>query len=223
MSTDYIPAPDTDFNNWQSNFVTYANANLAALGLVAGDMTPVTTAQSAWSSNYAEHLTAVTAALSARQVKDTSRAAYEAAIRPLVRRLQASPAVDDGERQSLGITVRDTTGTPSTPPTSRPLVKVECMRLRHVIEFMDENTPTRKAKPAGVNGAEIWVKLLAVGQPPPTNPDDLTFVALDTKTPYTLDFDGADGGKNAHYMLRWMSTRGEPGPWSDTVSVTVGA
>ena len=34
---DYIPAPDAEFNSWQVNFVTYANANLAALGLVAAD------------------------------------------------------------------------------------------------------------------------------------------------------------------------------------------
>ena len=38
-----------------------------------------------------------------------------------------------------------------------------------------------------------------------------------------LDFAGADGGKTAHYMLRWESTRGEPGPWSDTASATIGA
>jgi hypothetical protein len=43
---DYIPAPDADFHAWQLNFVSYASANLAALGLVAGDLTPVTTAQS---------------------------------------------------------------------------------------------------------------------------------------------------------------------------------
>jgi hypothetical protein len=41
---DYIPAPDAEFHAWQQNFVTYANANLAALGLVAGDMTPITAA-----------------------------------------------------------------------------------------------------------------------------------------------------------------------------------
>lgn len=34
---DYIPGPDASFQAWQSNFVTYANANLAALGLVAAD------------------------------------------------------------------------------------------------------------------------------------------------------------------------------------------
>jgi type IV secretory pathway VirB10-like protein len=47
---------------------------------------------------------------------------------------------------------------------------------------------------------------------PPTNPADLAFVALDTHTPYTLDFDGADGGKNANYLLRWVNPAGEKGP-----------
>ena len=33
---DYLPGPDADYQAWVTNFVTYANANLAALGLVAG-------------------------------------------------------------------------------------------------------------------------------------------------------------------------------------------
>ena len=32
---DYIPAHDAEFNVWQQNFVTNANASLAAQGLVA--------------------------------------------------------------------------------------------------------------------------------------------------------------------------------------------
>jgi len=50
MANDYIPRGDAEFNGWLANFVTYANANLAGLGLVAGDMTPVTTAQTTWNS-----------------------------------------------------------------------------------------------------------------------------------------------------------------------------
>jgi hypothetical protein len=42
-------------------------------------------------------------------------------------------------------------------------------------------------------------------------------------TPYTADFDGADGAKQAHYMLRWVNTRGETGPWSETATATIGA
>jgi len=35
---------------------------------------------------------------------------------------------------------------------------------------------------------------------------------LDTRTPYTADWTGADAGKVAHYLLRWVNTRGEKGP-----------
>ncbi len=221
---DYIPAPDAEFNAWQSNFVTYANANLAGLGLVAGDMTPITAAQTTWASAFPAHVTAQAAAQSASAAKSGSRVAYVTVLRALVKRLQASASVSDAERASLGITVPDPGSTPIGPPTTRPVVSVECgQRLQHTINFTDEATPTRKAKPAGVLGAEIWVNILAIGQPTPTDPTAFNFVALDTRTPYTLDFAGADGGKNAHYLLRWVNPTGEKGPWSETASVTVGA
>ncbi len=221
---DYIPAPDGDFNSWQENFVTYANANLVNLGLLPADMTPVTTAQGSWKTAYPAHVAAAAAAQAARQTKDAARAAYLGAIRPLVRRLQASPAVSDAERAALGISVPDTTPSPVGPPKTRPVVNVDArQRLQHTIHFADEATPTRKAKPAGVMGAEIWVHVLAVGQPTPGDPATFDFVALDTRTPYVLDFDAANGGQNAHYLLRWVNPTGQKGPWSETASVTIGA
>jgi hypothetical protein len=50
-----------------------------------------------------------------------------------------------------------------------------------------------------------------------------SLVALDTSSPYLLVHDPADAGKTAHYMLRWVNTRSQPGPWSETVSATIGA
>ncbi len=113
---DYIPAPDAEFNAWQQNFVTYASANLAGLGLVAGDMTPITAAQTTWASAYPAHVTAAAAAISARAAKDGARVSYVALLRALVRRLQASPDVSDAERASLGITIPDPGSGPIGPP-----------------------------------------------------------------------------------------------------------
>ena len=82
------------------------------------------------------------------------------------------------------------------------------------------------AKPAGVVGAEIRVK---VGEPqwglamPPTGPSELSFLSVDTRTPYVADYPGEGVGKTAHYMLRWVSTTRDKGPWSETASATVGA
>jgi hypothetical protein len=71
------------------------------------------------------------------------------------------------------------------------------------------------------------------GQPTPTDPAlpplssreraGVRVVALDTRTPYTRDYAGAQGGKNANYLLRWVNPTGEKGPWSETATVTVGA
>lgn len=217
---DYIPGPDASFQAWQSNFVTYANANLAALGLTAADMTPITAAQSPWVNGFTAHVAAVNAAKAAKQTKDEARAAYVGAIRPLVRRLQASAVVSDAEKASLGITVAQTPG-PIGPPTTAPICSIECgNRLQQVLRFVDSATPTRKAKPAGALGVEIWSK---VGTTPPTGENELRFVAVDTNAPYVMNFDSADGGKTNYVWMRWVSPTGERGPWGEQAQATIAA
>ncbi|HEX3229106.1 MAG TPA: hypothetical protein VHQ95_09095 [Pyrinomonadaceae bacterium] len=140
-------------------------------------------------------------------------------IRPLVGRIQGTAGVTDEQPQGLGITVRSTTRSAAGVPTSRPVATIDTThRLQHTIAFVDELTPTSRAKPGGVSGCQIWTK---IDGPPPTDPNELRYLATDTRSPYAVDFDGGNGGKIAHYMLRWVSTRGEPGPWSQTVSATI--
>lgn len=217
MSIDYVPSADADFDIWQQNFYTYINAHLAELGLTAAELTPLTTAQTSWQNAFSSNIAAQAAALGARQGKDTARDSFESLTRAFVRRVQAIPNVTDAARASMNITVAQGRAS-ATPPTSRPVVNVNTdQRLRHTINFVDETTPTSKAKPDGVTGCEIWNK---VGDAP-TGPSQLTYLATDTRTPYVAEFDETDGGKTAHYMLRWVNTKGEPGPWSQTVSATI--
>ena len=62
-----------------------------------------------------------------------------------------------------------------------------------------------------------------VGPTPPADPAQFQFVALDTATPYLLEYEASDAGKLASYVMRWENTRGEFGPWSETVSATIPA
>ncbi len=99
MAADYIPGADGEFDAWQANFVTYATANAAALGLdPLVDIPPVATAQTTWSTDYGANTAAQAAAQAARQAKEAARSAFEGVVRPLVGRLQASADVDDTER-----------------------------------------------------------------------------------------------------------------------------
>lgn len=216
---DYIPQADSEFDTWQGAFVTYANANLAALGLIALDMTAITAGQGNWTTTYTAHIAAQNAAETAAQAKRDGRAAYVTSIRALVARLQSSPAVSDPERAALGITVPDRVPTPVGPPTTRPVLQVDTsQRLKITVAFADEGTPTSEAKPTGVIGCEVWVK---VGGTPPTDLDDCSFLATDTRTPYTANFDGAQSNQTAHFIGVWVNSKAERGPLSQTVSATV--
>ena len=73
MANDYIPRGDADFNAWQANFVTYANANQLALGLVPADLTLIITTQPVWTLSFTAHVAAQANAQSARAAKDANR------------------------------------------------------------------------------------------------------------------------------------------------------
>ena len=49
------------------------------------------------------------------------------------------------------------------------------------------------------------------------------WLATDLRAADVVAFDGADANKVAQYMLRWESTRGETGSWSETASAMIGA
>lgn len=220
MSSDYIPNTDAEFRSWLKNFLDYASANLAALGLVVADIAPHQAAATTYNTALDNNVAAQAAAKATRESKDVAREAAEDLVRPLAQRLQSSESVQNADRQSLGLPVRATTRSPAPEPTTRPIVTVDTsQRLQHTISFVDENTPGSRARPEGVTGCEVWMKIGTL----PTDPRELTYLATDTRTPYVANFDGADGGKIAHYMLRWVNSRGERGPWSQTVSATITA
>lgn len=219
--SDYIPDADADFRDWLDQFVTYMEAHLADLKLATTDVTPFTSLRTQYANALTANDTAQAQARAARSTKDRIRSEAEGLVRPMVTRIQGTAGVTDAHREGLGITVRSTTRAPVTAPTTRPTATIDTThRLQHTINFGDEGTPGSRAKPDGVLGCEIWMK---VDGPPPVDPGELRYVATDTRTPYVVDFDGANGGKTAYYMLRWMSTRGEAGPWSLTVSATISA
>jgi len=217
---DFLPQADPDFNTFTANFVGYVNSHLAEFGLVAADLAPLVAALSAWTTAIAALGPAVAAAAAATQAKVSAHDALEALVRALVAVIQAKgAAVTDTSKTAAGVPVVDTIRTPIPPPVTAPIGRVEVTGVRkHTIHFVDETTPTSKAKPAGVRGAEIWLK---IGMTPPASQDEMDYITTDTRTPYTYDFEPADAGKTAYYWLRWVNSKGDPGPWSAMVSATI--
>jgi hypothetical protein len=150
-----------------------------------------------------------------------ARATLVELARAYARRLQVHPDMTDALRAEFRISLPGDYAVPNLGvlPETRPVVTVNTAeRLRHLIEWTDEQTPTSRRRPAGIRGCEIWVK---IGGVPPEDPTDLTFLATATRTRHTAWYPGEHSGKEVHYMLRWVSTRGQAGPWSQTISATI--
>ena len=219
--SDYIPDNDAEFDTWQKDLLAYANdaGNLARWGLTAAFMQAANAQQTVWNGKYGAMLATQIAAQAAMTGKKDSRIAYEPPLRSAVGQLQKNPEVTDQDRRAMKITIAETARTAADVPESSPDGEIDvATRLRHIINFWDSATPGVKAKPHGVRGAQIFIK---IGGEAPTSPDECKYLATDTKTPYTHDFEMDEGGMMVYYLLRWENSRGEVGPWSRVISARV--
>ncbi|MFY9235144.1 MAG: hypothetical protein WAO58_11885 [Fimbriimonadaceae bacterium] len=217
-----IPRSDAAFDAMWTAFMAYASANLANLGIAALDpeWTQLVTAKTDWDAKYPAHVTGQATAQSLTAAKDVSRETGQNLLENLIAILRANKVdVSDAELQALLLSLRDTILTPSPVPTTRPVLKIDhSQRQEHTLSWVDETTPTSIAKPAGVYGCQLFLK---VGGAAPTGIQECRQVVTDTKTPYTYDFDPEEWGQPAYWIGRWENTRGEPGPISETVTATV--
>ena len=120
--SDYLPPTDLPMQSWTANFLTVADAILAQIGLIAGDLAPITAAKAAFDAALLD-VTAKEAAYKAAVVsKNTRRKSLDDSVRPVVRKIQATPGVPNSVKANLKITVRDTNPTPAVPVPPMGLV-----------------------------------------------------------------------------------------------------
>lgn len=114
MPSDYIPSSDLAFQDWSGNFISVANANLATLGLIAGDLTPLTTDKGLLDTAITDNEAKQASARAATKKKELLRKSAEAKARALVKRIQAKSDVTADLKRQLQITVPGSS--PSLPP-----------------------------------------------------------------------------------------------------------
>jgi len=217
---DYIPQNDAEFNLWQANMVEIIASNLENWVITADDFNTLTGLQENWAVAFAKASNKQNRTSADVLAKDDAREAYVKDLRNFVAQWLASNSkVSNSDRGRMGLTVKSGTRTPVPVPITLPVGNIDfSIRLQHTIQFADESTPRSKAKPAGVHGCEIWMKIDGNA---PTDASELSYVATDTSSPYTSTFEGKHAGKIVYYWLRWVNTRGERGPWSSTISAIV--
>lgn len=191
-----------------------------AWGIDSDDFATVKSNQTAWASTYAKASNKQNRTAADVLAKDEAGANYKKTIRAFVAQwLANNTKVTDADRTRMGLTVKTGTRTATPVPTTCPVGSIDfSVRLQHTIHYSDDSSARSKAKPEGVHGCEIYMKIDGEA---PKDISELSYVATDTASPYVLKFDGSKAGKMVYYWLRWVNTRGETGPWSNTVNAMV--
>jgi len=116
--------PDADFAAYVNNYYAAVEKFWSVQGFDESELKPLKEALSVWSAAFPAHVRAEDAAESVRQSKDAACRTLEAEARPITSFIQGFPKTTDADRATIGITVRDVSGTPTPIPTTRPQMLV---------------------------------------------------------------------------------------------------
>ena len=133
---------------------------------------------------------------------------------------QRFPGTTNTQRSDLGLTVRNPEPTPIPPPASAPNIDVLSVDENTVrIRLHDPANPTRRGKPAGVDGAAIFS---FVGDDAPTAEATWRFEGNTTRTAINVTFPntGAPGSK-VWFTAFWFNERKQSGPAATPVGTNL--
>ena len=226
---DYISKTEGGLRDWATNFSTLITANPSTYGLMASDAAAIAAAVGA----YVPALTAATDPSTKTKAtvaaKDSAKAAMLVTLRRYAQFIKLNNGVTNEEKTALGLKIDDTTHTPIPAPTTQPICTiVGTTPLQHTLRFADASTPSKRAKPHGALGLELYYLLgpTPAVTPPPASPDAASsaeFYGVVTRQPYAVTLDPSAVGKTATYYARWITRTGLVGPWSAPVAMTVAA
>lgn len=223
-SNNYIPRPDGDFSAWLRQYVPTVSAFFVEHGLDEGMLLELQLAAGGWDAAFAQAVAAAAAAQAATAAKDGARARVERVVRPITAFVQSYPATTNADRAAMGISVRSDTARRAVVPSSRPVVIADGgQRLTHTLRLVDDASPTKRARPRGVERAEVFVALTPPATPAPAESHAYRYVQSVSDGSMTVSFDASQGGMQAHYLARWVTRRGAIGAWSEASSATIAA
>lgn len=216
----YIPPKDADLATWSLNFATLIVASPGTYGLTSGDASAINSIDTAFQAAYTIATSNSTRTPATVSAKDSAKVNLLATIRPYAQTIANNAGVSTGNKIALGINPRTSTPTPITVPTTHPVLSiVSAPPLQHIIRYRDETaSPSVKSKPYGVIAVQLFATPSATAI---TDPAELAFIGVFTKSPALVSYASGDKGKQSYMAARWSTRTGLVGPWSPIVNFTV--
>jgi hypothetical protein len=218
MSKDFVPKGIAQFNEWQDTLSTGVETNAEKWHIPAEDVDDLKKERSKWRQAYREAANPDTCTRAARMVRRKQQREYEKYLRRFIKaHLANNKYVTVKDKVNLGLHVPDGNPTPAPDIVTIPVIKIDLSYIQRHKLIVRDSEKLRAGKPEHAAGFEIWRK---VGSEP-LNDNDWTLVTLAFHSPHVLSYDFSQSGTRVYYRLRWVNTRGVPGPWSEVVSAII--
>jgi hypothetical protein len=216
---DYIPAKDSDFDILQNNVYNAVTTNAAQWLIPQQLITDLDPPRMRWNTSYVAYLNPAVRTSAITQEKRNARKKYEAMLRSFIQgQIMHNSQVTNANRRDMGLPVYNRTSTQVPAPKTRTTIAVLFSQVMKHTLYVRDSVMEGPGKPAHTIGFEIWRFVGGTTEPAY---EELQFVELATHSPHTLEYESADRGKMVWYASRWVSTRGEKGPWSKMASAIV--
>jgi hypothetical protein len=144
--------------------------------------------------------------------------ALTAKMRDTKRRYFLSPPLVDADYIALGLKPHDATPTQSGTPAAQVTIETYLVG-RHELGVKIIYVTGNPSDPAN-KGYRIWYSVIAPGETPPANPDELRKSFFTKRKKDVIEFDFGDSGKTAYFAVQ-IENEGKKGPWGPLVSALI--
>lgn len=215
--SDVVPVTDQSAADWLRNL-----ADQYALDQ-QGAVSPVVAAFETLVSDFESALILATEPSTRTAIsvadKNTTKAAAVAVGRQIARHLvneYRAGNITGGELETYGIRIPDVVPSAISAPVTFPLLGlVSASGGQQVLRASDSATPDSRAKPFGASALHLYRSSALTA---PANGDGSEFVGQFSRQPMIVSSPASLAGERIHYFARWVSAKGDTGPWSAAAS-----
>ena len=218
---DYMPSDDANFSLWAQAFSNGISANPAQYMMTPAEATSIANVV----NDFVDALLVATAESTRTKgtvaAKDDARSMCESLCRQYAIFIKNNAGITDQDKIDIGVRPINPDREPIDVPSTQPLLNiVGQLPGQQTLRYADSTTPDSAARPFGAASLQVF---LGIGTEEPAPLASCQFLGAFTRNPIEVDFDEGDDKKSATYYARWASAKGDTGPWSLPVSMTIAA
>jgi hypothetical protein len=218
VTKDWLPASRVSQLSMAKDWKAVCTTNQTAWGIPAPVLTEldalIQTAETALATAQNETTRTPVATAQCKAAFD----ALTAKMRDMKRRYFLTPPLADADYIALGLKPHDATPTQSGTPTAQTTVETFLVG-RHELGVKIIYV-TGSPEEAANKGYRIWYSVIAPGETPPANPDDLRKSFFTKRKKDVIEFEFGDSGKNC-FMAVQIENEGRKGPWGPLVQALI--